>query len=345
MQQGQAREHLLLLVMVFAVAALWVGGPAGAVATGAAGEEGSEGRSGTTVAYKEVDDATIERLRKLHYTESAQVRLVLVPASVTDRQGRVIRGLAEDDFRIYDDGALQEIRYFAAEAREPVSIAFVLDVSGSMRQLDKLVHAKEGIRHIVDGLRPGDQFALICFADRQVAWVTEFTHDRERFLRRLDVQEGYGQTALNDAVAATPGLVDDTIQGRKAIVLITDGVDNFSRMAPQEAVELARRVNVPIYSIGFLSVAPQLLRGDEPVLSVENMERFSDETGGRLFLVHDPDELKEAVLLLDNELRYQYVLGYSLHPSRADGEFHEIRVEVDSRRATVRARNGYIASR
>ena len=214
-----------------------------------------------------------------------------------------------------------------------------------MRQLDKLLHAKEGIRHIVDGLRPGDQFALICFADRQVAWITEFTDDRERFLQRLNVQEGYGQTALNDAVAATPGLVDDRIKGRKAIVLITDGVDNFSRILPEAAVELARQVSVPIYTIGFLSVAPKLLAGKEPVFSLESMQLFADETGGRLFLVHDPDELKEAILLLDNELRYQYVLGYSLHPNRADGKFHDIRVEVDSRRARVRSRAGYIASR
>jgi VWFA-related protein len=271
--------------------------------------------------------------------------MVLVPANVTDKKGRVIRGLGEEDFRVYDDGALQKIRYFVAEAREPVSIAFLLDVSGSMRQLDKLLHAKEGIRHIVDGLRPGDQFALICFADRQVAWITEFTSDRDRFLRRLDVQEGYGQTALNDAVAATPGLVDDRIQGRKAIVLITDGVDNFSRIPPEAAVELARQVSVPIYTIGFLSVAPKLLAAKEPVFSLESMQLFADQTGGRLFLVHDPDELKEAILLLDNELRYQYVLGYLLHPSRADGRFHDIRVEVDSRRAKVRARNGYVASR
>lgn len=344
MREGRVSERLLRLAVIV-LALLCAGAPAGAGEAETGNERGADAESGTPIAFKEVDDATLERLRRLHYTESAQVRLVLVPASVTDRKGRVIRGLEEDDFRVYDEGALQEIRYFAAEAREPVSIAFLLDVSGSMRQLDKLVHAKQAIRHIVDGLRPGDQFALICFADRQVAWITEFTHDRERFLRRLEVQEGYGQTALNDAVAATPGLVDDRIQGRKAIILITDGVDNFSRIVPEEAVELARQVNVPIYTIGFLSVAPQLLLGDEPVFSLESMELFSDETGGRLFLVHDPDELKEAVLLLDNELRYQYVLGYSLHPSRADGRFHRIRVEVDSRRARVRARNGYIASR
>lgn len=344
MRKGQSMARLLSRV-VFPVVLLCACGliAAGETGTNKEKESGESGES--AVVFKAVDDATLERLRKLHYSESAQVRLVLVPASVTDRKGRVIRGLREDDFRVYDEGTLQEISYFVAEAREPVSIAFLLDVSGSMRQVDKLLHAKEGIRHIVEGLRPGDQFALVCFADRQVAWITEFTDDRERFLERLDVQEGYGQTALNDAVAATPGLVDERIKGRKAIVLITDGVDNFSRFAKEQAVELARQVNVPIYTIGFLSVAPKLLLGDEPVFSLESMQLFSDETGGRLFAVHDPDELKEAILLLDNELRYQYVLGYSLLPGHADGTYHRIRVEVDQRRARVRTRYGYVASR
>ena len=159
------------------------------------------------------------------------------PSSTTERKGRPVRGLDAADFRLFENASPQSIRYFSSNTDEPVSIAFLLDVSGSMRQLDKLEHAKEGIRHIVDGLRPGDQFALICFADDQVAWITEFTSDRWNFLRRLGVQEGYGQTALNDAIAATPGLVDAGIKGRKAIVLITDGVDNHSRLSIEEAVE------------------------------------------------------------------------------------------------------------
>ena len=142
MRDGQARARLLRRP-AFLLALLCGCGLIAAGDTGTNNENGSSEASESTVAYKTVDDATLERLRKLHYTESAQVRLVLVPASVTDRKGRVIRGLDEDDFRVYDEGALQEIRYFAAEAREPVSIAFLLDVSGSMRQLDKL-RAREG---------------------------------------------------------------------------------------------------------------------------------------------------------------------------------------------------------
>lgn len=292
-------------------------------------------------ASRNVDDATIERLRALHYTESHEVRMVLLPTSVTDKKGRNIRDLSKEDFRLFDDQQPQDIGYFASESREPISVAFVLDVSGSMRQMDKMDHAKEAIRFFVDQLRPDDRFALICFADDQVAWITEFTSDRWNFLRRLGVQEGYGQTGLNDAIAATPGLVDAGIKGRKAIVLITDGVDNHSQLSIEEAVETARRVSVPMYTIGFMSVAENMLPKGTVKTNLEVLRYVSDQTGGHLFAVHDPMELKEAVAQVDAELRHQYVLGYYPEPGKFDGSFHEILVETDKRRFVVRARKGY----
>jgi VWFA-related protein len=290
---------------------------------------------------RDVDDATIERLRRLHHTESHEVRMVLLPTSVTDKKGRTVQNLEKKHFRLYDDRQLQEIRYFSSEAREPISLAFVLDVSGSMRQMEKMEHAKEAIRFFVDQLQTDDQFALICFADDQVAWITEFTGDRERFLRRLWVQEGYGQTGLNDAIAAAPGLVDAEIKGRKAIVLITDGVDNYSQLNTEQAVEVARRVSVPVYTIGFLSVSEKMLPKGTVSTNLAVLRYVSDETGGKLFAVHDPMELKEAVNLVDAELRHQYVIGYYPGSEKFDGGFHEIDVETDKRRLTVRTRAGY----
>lgn len=297
--------------------------------------------AGSSVTYREVDDATLERLIRLHHTETEQVRLVLLPTSVTDRRGRLVRGLKAGDFRLYEDEISQEIRYFSSEAVEDISIAFMLDVSGSMRQLDKMHHAKEAISYLVSNLRPSDRYSLICFADDQVAWVTDFTSDRERFISRLGVQEGYGQTALFDAVGAAPALVDDKIKGRKAIVLITDGIDNFSRLGSEEAVELARKVNVPIYTIGFLSVPERMLPQESDASGLGNLRLFSAETGGRLFAVHDPDELKEALTYLDNELRFQYLIGY--YPKSGGGEsaFHRIEVEVERSRLEVHTRSGY----
>jgi Ca-activated chloride channel family protein len=203
-----------------------------------------------------------------------------------------------------------------------------------------MTHAKEAIRFLVGNLRLSDSYSLICFADDQVAWVTDFTSDRERFLARLDVQEGYGQTALFDAVAAAPALVDDKIKGRKAIILITDGIDNFSRLDSTQAVELARRVNVPIYTIGFLSVPERMLPQETEASGLGNLRLFSAETGGRLFAVHDPVELKEAMTFLDNELRFQYLIGY--YPKGgAEKDFHRIQLDVGKSRLQVHTRSGY----
>jgi Ca-activated chloride channel family protein len=288
-------------------------------------------------------DLEIEKLRELHYQEQEQVRLVLLPTVVTDRRGRLKQGLGAEDFRLYEDYVPQEIKYFGTEANQPISIAFLLDVSGSMRQLGKLDEAKEAIRVFVNSFGDDDRFGLICFADDQVAWVTEFTSDAELFELRLDVQKAYGQTAIIDALAATPRLVDEQIKGRKAIVLITDGIDNASRMSPFEAIRLARSVNVPIYTIGFSSFIDGLL----PKGTLESrqlvLQHFSEETGGLLFSVNDPDDLKEAVLVIQQEMRFQYIIGY--HPSRRlwDGAFRRIKLEAAQDRLVVRTRAGYYA--
>jgi Ca-activated chloride channel family protein len=288
-------------------------------------------------------DLEIEKLRELHYQEQEQVRLVLLPAVVTNRRGRVMQGLGAEDFRLYEDYVPQEIKYFGTEANQPISIAFLLDVSGSMRQLGKLNEAKEAIRVFANSFSEDDRFGLICFADEQVAWVTEFTSDVERFQLRLDVQEAYGQTAIFDALGATPRLVDEGIKGRKAIVLITDGIDNASRMNIFEAIQLARSVNVPIYTIGFSSFADGLLPKGSRESRQRVLQRFSEETGGLLFSVNDPDDLKEAVLDIQQELRFQYIIGY--HPSRRlwDGTFRRIKLKTGQDRLIVRTRAGYYA--
>jgi len=330
-------QHRKLLA-VLALAALVATTP---IPGGAAAEAEAEvGSTGSGPARVDMDDATLERMLALHHTERQTVRLVMLPTAVFDKRGRLVRGLEADDFTLFENAEPQSIRYFSSDTSEPVSIAFMLDLSGSMRQLDKLVHAKESIRFFVDALEPEDQFALIGFADKQVAWITEFTRDTERFLLRLSVQEGYGQTALHDAVAAAPGLVDEKLSGRKAIILITDGVDNFSQLDQAVALDLARRVHVPIYAIGFMSVDPDHLPKNTVETNFKTLRTIAEETGGRVFAVHDPAELKEAINTIDNELRFQYMIGY--YPAKAanEGEFRRVQLEVGKHLA-VRTRSGY----
>jgi Ca-activated chloride channel family protein len=325
------------VVLTLACAAALAGGPStqavepGAIAVVSGGE-------------RKLDNATVERLLRLQDEQEIAVRLVLLPASVEDKKGRIVTGLSAGDFRLTDERVPQQIKYFSVESDEPVSIAFVLDVSGSMRQSGKIEAAKEAVRFFVDQLRPQDRFALICFADEQVSWVTEFTSDRERFLERLMVQEGYGQTALNDAVAAIPKLVDDSTKGRKAIVLITDGVDNASKLTVEQSVATARKVEVPIFTVGFSTLPWEDRRKAKDLgFNMSVLQLFADETGGALFVVQDPDEMKEAVAHISTELRHQYLIGYSPGLDRWDGRFRSVQLLARNGRYVVRTRKGYYA--
>ena len=123
---------------------------------------------GTRAPRAALKNMTVEQLLSLHHSETERVRMVTLEASVTDRRGRVVRGLDRQDFRLFEDQVQQDIAVFFAEGAEPLSIAFLLDVSGSMRDRDKLRQAKNAIRSLVHRLRPEDRFALICFADEQV---------------------------------------------------------------------------------------------------------------------------------------------------------------------------------
>ncbi len=275
--------------------------------------------------------------------ETEEVRLVLLPTNVTDRRGRVVSGLTTRDFRLYQNGEPQEISFVASESAAPISIAFLLDLSGSMDRQDRLVHAQQTITRLVQRLNPEDSVALIGFADEQVAWITEFTLDRQRFFERLWVQTALGKTALNDAVATAPLLVNDGASGRKAIVLITDGTDNSSRMTPAEAVDLARRISFPIYVIGFFSVRQEWLPVETALRKSELLRRIADETGGRLFTVHDKADLERVVADLEEQLDHQYLVGYYPAVGNPRG-FQTIELEVDRKRWDVRTRSGYYSS-
>lgn len=335
-----SRGRAVLTVISLAFAAL-------ALRAAAAADIATEGvGAGVTFATAATSaPASVTDPLKSGYVEIEKVRLVLLATKVEDGRGRIIQGLTANDFSLREDHIPQTIQFVSVDTEAPVSVAFMLDVSGSMRVSGKLEAAKEAIRYFVESLRPQDRFALIAFADEQVAWITEFTSDRQRFLERLAVQTGYGQTALHDAVAAAPGLVQAGADGRKAIVLITDGVDNASQTTLDRAIELARRASVPIYTLGFSSLPRDVLPlSQELATNFKVLTRFSDETGGSLFAVHDPDELKEAVVRIDQELRYQYVIGYL--PSRKlwNGAFRRIQLEARKSRYQVHTRHGYYAN-
>jgi Ca-activated chloride channel family protein len=286
----------------------------------------------------------LDRLIAAGFASEVRVDRVLVPVVVLDRKGRPVYGLTPEDFELKEDAVPQRIDFFHVDVTEKISIAFLLDVSGSMRLLDKLGEAREAIRHFLDTLKPGDVVQVMTFADGAVDTLAPFGTPAAVIRARLDAVQGYGQTALNDAIAAAPGIVDADDPGRKAIVLITDGVDNFSRLKLEDAVRLARGIDVPIYSIGFGGLTErEHPREVEAGSDAAVLKRIAQETGGEFFLIHDPDDLKEAILDVEEDLRSQYVLGYTPSKDACERSFHTIELKVPNDRFKVRTRKGYFA--
>ena len=279
------------------------------------------------------------------YVERSTVRLVQLRAIVYDKKGRIVTDLTKGDFMLFEDYFPQKITHFSIEPDEPISVAFLLDVSGSMRLLDRITDAKEAIKYFVNTFNKEDRFALLIFADNQVEMIQEFTSDKEKFLSVLDPIEAYGQTALNDAVATSPPLVDSQSRGRKAIILISDGMDNFSRNSSEEAVNLAKSVDVPIYSISFADLPKKILGKEQGPIPVkyEVLTKYAHETGGLFFRVEDPDELKEACSQIEYELRHQYIIAYTPRRAFWDGQYRKLKLEASREGLTIRTRKGYMA--
>jgi Ca-activated chloride channel family protein len=276
------------------------------------------------------------------------VTAISIAVSVQDRGGRHITDLTEEDFVIYEDDEKKNITYFSHDYEAPLSLTVLLDVSGSMALQDKLAESKEALRYMINSLlQDRDEVALLIFADGEVEIASNFSRDKSGFLSVLDRTEAYGQTALNDAVGVSPDFANRGNNEKRALLLITDGIENDSEYSPETAIEVARRVDVPIYTIGYkIPLNEQFLkkykRSEGLTASgiIDSLEKFSTATGGKAFFVDQTLDLKNALRLIKLELSHQYILGYTSY-SNPDNDYRKIRVVTSKKRYRVRTREGY----
>jgi VWFA-related protein len=179
-------------------------------------------------------------------TFSATARSVRVPVSVLDKRGEPVLGLTGEDFKLSEDGREQPVTFFSGE-RRPLRIALALDISGSMR--DKITEVSDALRHFIDLLEPADEIMVITFSS-SVHVEQDFTSDRERLERVFSRLQPAQDTALFDAAREAIQRVAAGPAEGKAVVLVTDGVDTASQATFEEVRELARRSEVPVFSIG-----------------------------------------------------------------------------------------------
>jgi Ca-activated chloride channel family protein len=262
-------------------------------------------------------------------------KLVPVYATVTDAEDRLVPDLTRDDFEIYDNDKLQEILVFENQP-QPFTAVVMLDTSGSMTDSLKLVYA--GAEQFLNRLQPQDKAQVGAFNDK-IEFSGVFTSDRDELaaaLRNLDF--GY-PTRLNDAIDASINQLAG-IEGRRVIVLLTDGEDTASKVGQGDVLDRSRADEVMIYGIGLESVffngARRVKTSPDKVL-----RKLAEETGGGYYLLDGTRDLNATFTRIAQELRSQYVLAFS--PAQLDGKVHRLTVKVKRPGMKPRARKTYVA--
>ena len=268
------------------------------------------------------------------------VDLVLIPVTITDPMNRLVTGLEQDDFFVYENNSLQKVRTFATEDA-PVSIGIIMDLSGSMTS--KLIRSRDSILQFMKTANPQDEFFVIGFNDRPEL-IEDFTSSIEDIEARLQTVRSGRRTALLDAIYYGMDKMKLAKQERKALLVVSDGGDNRSRYTEGEVKAQVRESDVEIYSIGiFDPYAPTTEERMGPVL----LNDLSEETGGRMFRVDDLADMGDIAVKISTELRNQYVLGYNPKSMQRDGKWRKVKVKLVPPQGlpplTVHARTGYYA--
>jgi len=256
----------------------------------------------------------------LHVIKS-NVQLVLVPVSVTDGMQRFIKGLHKENFQVFEGKSPQEIRNFSSEDA-PVSVGFVLDMSGSMG--DKIARVREAVHQFCDTANLQDEFFLIDFSDVPRLAV-DFTTSPEEIEKELVFAQPKGRTALLDAIYMGLRKMKNAHYQKKALLIISDGGDNHSRYDEREVRSAAKESDVMIYSIGtFDRYVPTIEEIRGPTL----LSDLAEPTGGRSYVVQTPNEIPAVARHIGAELRTQYVLAYKPEDRPADGKWRKIKVKL-----------------
>jgi Ca-activated chloride channel homolog len=271
----------------------------------------------------------------------SETDLVSLTVTVTDPYNRLVTGLEQKHFEIFEDKVKQKIEHFRDDD-VPVSVGIAFDVSGSMK--GKLDRAREALKAFVDTSHDDDDFFLIGFNQR-TNLISEFS-DGATLLNKLTLVDAKGQTALYDASYLGIEKVKQGRHQKRAILLISDGQDNSSRYTYTELRKLLKEAGVQIYCIGIVEMGG----GAGNSLDMQGqgiLEEIAQSTGGKAFFPRSAAELEDATTRIALELRHQYSLSYTPTNEKRDGQWHKIKVKVTPPRGlpplNVRHKEGYYA--
>lgn len=279
-----------------------------------------------------------------------ETALVRIPVSVIDRQGHFVTTLRQQDFQIFEDGKLQEVAYFAA-TEQPITIALLIDVSNSTEF--KIGELQDAAAKFVKQLKPVDKVMIIAF-DEKVRVLSEVTNDRKQVDKAIRRAKFHGGTSLYDAVDFAINRRLSQMQGRKAVVLFTDGVDSTSRLSDfQSTLGDAEEFDATVFTIHYDTYNPEIDDGktgygvtrEEYATGANYVRQLADKTGGKLYEADSTSNLENAFFNIAEELRWQYNLGYYPPETGKTGDRKQIKVRVNLQNVAVQARDSYIVGK
>jgi len=274
-----------------------------------------------------------------------------VTVTVTDQQGRYVTGLQRGDFKLLVDGQDRAIQFFRQDLNTPVSIGILVDTSGSMQP--KIPQARAAISEFIHDLNDRDDVFLFAFSSRPFL-LQPFTTNHYLVLSRLELLHAYGQTALYDTILDGLLMVEHGRYDKKALLVVTDGMDNTSQSTLEQVIAQARRMGVLVYSIGIgdpnssampsVAIGPfALFGGDGDQVDARTLTALSTESGAKTYIIRevgDGEALRDACATISRELREQYTVGF-IAPDAARGGYRSVHVDLPGHADdTVRVRKG-----
>lgn len=289
------------------------------------------------------------------------VRLVDILFSVVNHSRKFVTDLDKTDFKVSEDGQLQQIRFFSKQTNLPLRIALLLDTSNSIRE--RLTFEQDAaVNFLYNVMRPDRDQAFLMTFDAEPEVILDYTNDLDKLRDTIQAQRAGGGTALYEAImkasdklAKAPLTKGPDPDVRRILVVISDGEDNLSSHTRVDAIEASQRAGTVMYPISTSTewVSPDetndmAKRMDRKILKNEGdkvLDAFAFETGGRAFFPYHVDDVAQSFLDIGTELRSQYSLAYIPTNGVSDGKYRKIKIEVLNRKGLeVRTRSGYYAN-
>ena len=271
------------------------------------------------------------------------VDLALVNVTVTDPYNRLVTGLDPDNFRVFEDNIEQEVVSFSSED-VPISIGVIFDYSGSMS--NKLNKAREAAIEFFKTANPQDEFFLVSFNERAELTST-FTNSIEDLQSRMMLTAPKGRTALLDAIYLGLSQMRGARNGKRALLILSDGGDNHSRYNESDIKRLVKEADTQLYAIGIFDPLGYRNRTPEELNGPSLLSEVTEMTGGRVFSVENLSELPDIATKIGMELRNQYVLGYRPSNKAHDARWRKIKIKLRAPKGlpplNVYSKTGYYA--